>query len=313
MSDKPKNVIIAGVAIPGVSDFRYGQQLHEQRFFELKFRQPLFGSTLSFANDDAASYVHQPITLQFEDVFGRLKSTSGTIVKLEFTNIAGQNAEVIVTGTLYRPSGNISKFTLALIALLLFPFLFTGFLSWQVSLVSGSLTKVEGTVHSFQERFGKGMHYYTFKVSPYLASFYREYHTPVFSTAQRNINSLFTSTDGSYDANLKGQPVDFYFFKNDLAKLRDPKEKVDFFYLKSAVRPPVKFDYYYDLLVHVTHKGWFYLLWIVYLFVEVFFFACALFCYKMYVLDQQRKNRIIWFAGLFIAALLNIAILALML
>lgn len=137
----PINIIIKGIVITEVSGFRYGQQLHEQRFFELKFRQALLGSPFSFGTDDAESYINQPITLQFEDAFGKIKSVSGTIVRLEFTNTARQPAEVIVSGTTYQPSGNLSKFALALIALLALPLLFTGILLAYVSHLSGSLVK----------------------------------------------------------------------------------------------------------------------------------------------------------------------------
>lgn len=313
MAENPISVVIKNIVIPEVYSFRYGQHSHDQRFFELRFRQALLGSPLSFANDDAATYIHQPMTLQFQGAFGKMRSVSGTIVNLEFINIPGQNAEVVVSGTMYEPSGNFSKFTLALIALLLFPLLFTGGLFGYVSRISGSLIKTEGTINSLRETGSKGFHNYTFKIVPYNASFYRSYHSPVFSTARENIIALSVPEDGSYDQEHKGEAVNFYVFKNDLVKLNDPRVKVDFFYLKSALQPQVKFDYYYDVLVYATDKTWIYISWIFHLFIEVFFFICAFFCYKMYALDQQTKNRIIWYTCVVIAALFNTAILAMML
>lgn len=304
MTDNPINVIIKGIVVSSLSDFRYGQQLHDQRFFEVKFRQPLLGFPLSFATDDPANYEHQPITLQFETSFGKVRSVSGTIVKLEYSNTAGQNAEVIVSGTMYQPSGNVSKFTLALLALLIMPFLFAGMLYWQVLQTNSQLVKTTGTVSFFQDRMGKGTHHYTFKISPYNATFNWAYHTPVLNTARDNINALDGGT---------GQRVDFYVFKDDLIKLNHPKEEVDFLYLKSAAQTAVSFDYYYDILGYITDKIGFYLAWTTYLFLEVFCFSCALYCYKMYALHQQLKNRISWYTCLVIAAGLNTFILALML
>ena len=313
MPESPTSVVIKDIVIPEVYSFRYGQQVHDQRFFELMFRQPLLGSPLSFANNDAAAYVHQPITLQFQGAFGKMRSVSGTIVKLEFLNIPGQNAEVVVTGSMYQPSGNLSKFTLALMALLLFPLLFTTGLFWYVSQISSSLVKTEGKINSLQERGSKGYHSYNLMIAPYHASFYRSYQSPVLKIARENIDALSEPEDGSYDQEHKGKAVDFYVFKNDLVKLNDPGVKVDFFYLKSAIQPQVKFDYYYDVLVYATDKTWIYFSWVFYLFTEVFCFGCAIFCYKMYAMDQQTKNRIIWYTCLVIAAVFNIAILAMML
>jgi hypothetical protein len=313
MSTNPVNVVIKGSTISGVSNFRYGQQLHDQRFFELTFQRQLFDSPFSLGSDDPESYVHQPITLQFEGALGKLRSVSGTIVKLEFINTAGQNAEVVVSGTMYQSAGYLSKFTLALMALLIAPFLFAGFLFLQVSRLSGSLVETEGTVNYFQDRTGKATHHYTFKISPYRASLHRAYHAPVFNTARENIDALFKADDGTYEANRKGQKVNFYVIKNDLIKLKDPGEKVDFLYLKSRVQSSVKFDYYYDLLTYTTDKTWFYFVWIFYLMMEVLFFTCALYCYKMYAFNQQKKNRIIWFACVSIASVLNIIAIVLML
>jgi len=304
MTGAPINVVIKGMVISGLSGFRYGQQLHDQRFFELKFRQALLGSLMSFATDDPANYEHQPITLQFEGTFGKIRSVSGTILKLEFSNTAGQNAEVIVTGTLYQKAGHISKFTAALMALLILPLLFTGLLSWKVSQLSGELIKATGTVSFFQDRMGKGTHHYTFKISPYQTTFNRAYHTPVLNTARDNINALNGGT---------GQRVDFYVLKNELIKLYDPHKKVDFLYLKSASLTSVPFDYYYDILAYTTDTFGFYLAWIVYLFLEIFCYACALYGYKMYALNQQLKNRIGWYTSLVMATLFNLVILALML
>lgn len=304
MTDSPIKVIIKGMVISDLSGFRYGQQLHEQRFFELKFRQALLGSLMSFATDAPSNYEDQPITLQFEDPFGKIRSVSGTIVKLEFSNVAGQNAEVIVTGTIYRPSGNLSKFRSSLLALLIFPCLFTGILYWKVSQYNSQLIKITGTVSFFQDRTGKGRHHYTFKISAHQAKFDRAYNKQVFHTAIDNVDALQEVT---------GQKVDFYIFKNELIKLNDPNEKVDFLYLKSATQPSVKFDHYYDILAYTTDKIGFYIGWVVYLFLETFFFVCAFYCYKMYALQQQLKNRIIWYTCLVIASLINLFILALML
>ena len=304
MTDTPINVIIKGMVISNLSDFRYGQQLHDQRFFEVKFRQPLLGSPLSFATDDPANYEHQPITLQFETAFGKVRSVSGTIVRLEYSNAAGQNAEVIISGTMYQPSGNVSKFALALLALLIMPFLFAGMLYWQVLQTSSQLVKTTGTVSFLQDRMGKGTHHYTFKISPYKATLNRAYHTPVLNTARDNINALDGGT---------GKRVDFYVYKNELNKLNNLQQQVDFIYLKSAAQAFVQFDYYYDILGYTTDKIGFYLAWIACLFIEIFCFACALYCYKMYALHQQLKNRIIWFTCLVMATVFNIFILALML
>ncbi|MHA4896525.1 hypothetical protein ACXZ1K_17365 [Pedobacter sp. PWIIR3] len=300
----PINIVIKGMVISDLSGFRYGQQLHDQQFFELKFRQPLLGSPFSFATDDPANYEHQPITLQFESAFGKIRSVSGTIVKLEFSNTARQNAEVIVTGTMYKPEGNLSKFTIALFALLVLPILFTGVLFWKVSQLSSALTKRTGTVASFQDHTGKGTHHYYFKISPFHASFNRSYHAPVLNTARDNINALEGGT---------GQKVDFYVFKNELSKLNDPREKLNFFYLKSATQTADKFDYYYDILGYTTDKVGYYLAWIAYLLIEIFCYASALYCYKMYALYQQMKNKICWYTCLGLAVLFNIFILALML
>lgn len=313
MPPKPLTIVIKGATIAEVSNFRYGQQLDDQRFFELTFPRPLFGSPFSLGTDDPESYIHKPITLQFEGVFGKARSVSGTIVKLEFINTAGQRAQVVVSGTMYQPAGRPSKFTLALMALLIAPLLFTGFLFLHVSRLTGSLVKTEGTVSFFQDRAGRGTHRYTFKIVPYRASFERAYHSPVFNSARENIDALFSADDGRYEAGGTGQKVAFYVTTTDTAKLYNQGESVDFLYLKSAQGPSDKFDYYYDLLIYATDKTWFYLIWIFYLFAEVFFFACAVFCYKMYALDQQKKNRFIWFGCLFIASILNIVILAMML
>jgi len=313
MPESPISVVIKNIVIPEVHSFRYGQQLHDQRFFELRFRQPLLGSPLSFANNDAATYVHQPITLHFEGAFGKMRSVSGTIVNLEFLNIPGQNAEVVVSGTMYKPSGNLSKFTLALIALLLLPVLFTTGLFGYVSQISDSLIKTEGRIDSLQESRSKRHLSYNLIIAPYHASFYRSYKSPVFNPARKNIDALSASKDGSDDQQPKGQAVDFYVFKNDLVKLNDPAVKVDFFYLKSAIQPQVKFDYYYDVLIYATDKTWIYISLVFYFFIEVFCFGCAIFCYKMYALDQQTKNRIIWYTCMVIAAVFNVAILVLML
>jgi hypothetical protein len=92
----PVNVVIDGIRITEVLSFQYGQQLYEQRFFELKFRQSLLGFPFSFATDDANRYVNQPITILFEGSLGSSRTLSGTIVKLEFINSPGQPSEVVV-------------------------------------------------------------------------------------------------------------------------------------------------------------------------------------------------------------------------
>ncbi|TDO19523.1 hypothetical protein [Pedobacter duraquae] len=313
MKENPINVSIKGFAISDISNFRYGQQLHDQRFFELKFRRPLIGDPFSLGTGDPESYAHQPVTLQFPGAFGKMRSVSGTILKLEFISTAAQAAEVVVSGTMYQPGGYISKFSLALMALLICPIIFAGFLFFYVSHFNHSLSKTEGTVSYFNESGTKGTHNYTFKISPYQTFFNRSYHTPVFSTARQNIDALFNAADGTFDENLTGQKVTFYIVNTDQNRLNNRDGKIDFLYMKSAVTPHVKFDYYYDLLIYITDKTWFYFVWITELIMEIFFFSCALYCYKMYALDQQQKNRILWFTSLFIAALLNIGVLAMML
>jgi hypothetical protein len=124
---------------------------------------------------------------------------------------------------------------------------------------------------------------------------------------------LFKDRDGGYEPERKGQAVDFYVFKSDLPRLGNPQERIAFFNLKSAKQQLRKVDYYYDVLVYATDQTWFYLLWMFYLFAEVCGFTAALFCYKMYALDQQRKYRIIWFCCIALGILLNIFILSLML
>ncbi|MFC3361591.1 hypothetical protein ACFOG5_00190 [Pedobacter fastidiosus] len=220
---------------------------------------------------------------------------------------------MFITGTMYQPSGQISRFTLFLISLLALPFLFLGMLGLYVSHLDSSLIEQSGRVRSFRDLMGRGTHHYTFSISPSRAVFDRAYHTPMFSTAQHNINALSRGPDGSYRTDTTGQLVDYYVFASDLSRLNDPRAKVDFFYLRSGQQRYDRNEYYYDVLVYATGQTWFYFAWTTYLLMEVSCFASAWYCYKMYALDQQKNNRLIWSLCLLAAAVLNVAILLLML
>lgn len=309
MQAKPISAVIKGVNITDLFSFRYGTRVMEQQFFELKFRQPLFGSPFSFGLDNPENYNNEAITLYFEDSFGKQKSVSATIVKLEFIQSPGQQPEVFISGTMYRPSGNISKFVLSIIALLALPFLLTGSLYLYISHLSSNLVKIEGTVNSYQNHSYKGIKKYTFKIEPYKSKIYREYYRPFFSSASTHINALFKTNDGGTKSDSTGQHVKFYVFRTDQDKLNSPTEKVDFFYLQARSQQLSKFDYYYDVLVYTTNQTWFYFVWIFYMLLEVFCFGCAYFCYKMYQLDQQLKNRIAWWTVLLFGSVINAAVL----
>lgn len=310
MQAKPTSVAIKGIVIDQILGFRYGQQIQEQRFFELRFRQSLFGGPFSFGSDDAEKYNNQPVTLYFEGGMGKLEAVSGTIVKLEFVNNTGQQAEVIVSGTMYHPSNYFSKFALFLTALLLVPLLFIGSLFLSVSHLGSKLVEAEGAIKFYQDRSSKGFHRYTFKIAPYDATFYRQYHRPMFNTPIDQIDELFKA-DGAYNEDSIGQRVNFYVSENDKEKLQHPAERVNFFYFKSVSRPFIKSDYNFDILAYITNKPWFFLVWIFYMLVEVFCFVCAYFCYKMYALQQQGKNKVIWITCLTLAIILNIIALSL--
>jgi hypothetical protein len=306
MQNSPVSVVVNGDVISELINFRYGQQLHDQQFFELKFKQPLFGSPFSFGTGDAESYINKPIKLNFKDSLGRLKSVSGTIVSLEFISSPGHQAEVVIAGTMYKPSGGVNKFSLFLVALLAFPLLFTGGLFLYVSNLGTSLVKTEGVVRSFEDRMGKGAHWYTFKIAPYAAYFKRHYGNPVLSSGVKDINELNTGSDGAFNANGAGQLVTFYVLKEDLPKLQSGSENVDFLYLHLQKKPIVKFDYYYDVLVYITDKTWFYFTWLFYMAIEIACLVFAFYCYKMYTLNQQLKNRLIWLTCITFAAIFNI-------
>ncbi len=309
MQAKPASAVIKGIVIDPILGFRYGQQIKEQLFFELRFRQPLFGAPFSVGADNAGKYIYQPITLNFEGALNKIKPISGTITRLEFINNPGQQAEVIVSGTMYHPSRYFSKFTLCLAALLLLPVLFIGGLLSGISYVSDGLVKTEGSVALYQDRSSKGFHRYTFNIAPYRAQFYRKYHRPLLNTPIRQIDEIFT-VDGQYNPDMTGQKVSFYIFKSDKHKLFNAEDKIDFFYLKSQSRQRLSSDYHFDLLVYITNKSGFYFVWLSYLLLEVFCFVSAYYCYRMYALQQQKRNRMIWMGSLTLVVLLNIVVLA---
>jgi hypothetical protein len=306
---KPTSAVWKGVIIAQFSSFRYDTTVREQQFFQLKFRQP-FNSPFIAGTDDPEIYNETPIILNFEQPSGKIKPVNANVIKVSYVSSPGQQSEILIGGTIYRPTGNIPKFSLLVLTAFMLPILALGSLYLHVTWLRQQLTALEGNVRSFQDSSYKRHKRFTFKVSPYSATFYREYYRPMFNTSTKNIEALFMSDYDGYHQDSTGQWVTFYVFKNDSAKLYQSNEKVTFFNLTHQKQAFSNTGHFLDVLYYATDKTWVYFAWILFLAMEVISIIFAYYLYKMHALYHQRRNRLLWWSGVILTLLLNLVVVA---
>jgi len=306
---KPTSASWKGITITTFSAFRFDTLVREQQFFQLNFKQP-YNSPFKVGIDDPESFSETPIILNFEEPSGKIKRVNANVIKVSYVTNPGQQPEIILGGTIYRPSGNIPKFSLLVFTAFLLPVLALGLLYLHVSSLRQQLIAMQGKVTTFQDSSYKRHKRFIFKVSPYNATLYREYNRPIFNTPTQNIEALFMADYDGYHQDSTGQLVTFYVLKNDRTRLYKPNEKVTFFNLKSQNQAFSNTDQFFDVLYYVSDKTWIYFVWIVYLAVEVFSLIAAYYYYKMFSLFHQRRNQILWWSGVILTILFNLIVVA---
>lgn len=305
MQNNPDAVVINGITISDIYGFRYGMQLNEQRFFELKFRQPAFGSPFTFGLDDPAKYQDQPITLYSKDNLGRITSSIGTIVNIEFVKSPGQQAEVIIKGSMYSPTGKMAKFNLFLAGMILVPILGWIMLLVSIANLKNNLIQEGGVIKTFQEHGSKGFRTYSFKLNSYPVTFNREYNRSFKSLASDDIIAIFGSEIQITGPDENTKPVGFYILRSDAYKLQKNGQQITFFYLHDRDQTPTTTHLKYDLLDYVAATTLFSLLsFLCFIFTLV---CCggAYFCYRQYALDSDKRYVIAYYSAGVFAAILN--------
>lgn len=302
------SVVWEGITITDVSAFRTGHTVNQQYFFELKLKPPVNNSPFKPGIDSPESFNEKPVTLNFQNASGTTEQIIGNIIKLTYLKQVGQQPEIIIGGTIYRPSNNIPKFSILTTSLFLLPLIFLLGLSFLVYSLQGELIKVKGNVIYFKDDSYKGFKKYTFKVNPFKAKLFRKYDRPMFNTPVKNIDALFMSDYDGYHKDSLNQPVQFYVFKDDSIKLRSSVKTVTFFEMRSVDQQNSRTAHFMDVWYYVTDKTWLYFVWLFYLVVEAVCYCSSYYYYKMYSLFHQRSNRILWWGSLGLSALLNFII-----
>ncbi|WP_345950023.1 hypothetical protein ABDD95_00930 [Mucilaginibacter sp. PAMB04274] len=302
------SVVWEGVTITQFSDFRSGATVHEQFFFELKFKQPVTGSPFNSGIDDPECFNEKPITLNFQAPSGAAERVIGNIIKVAYVKSPGQQPEIFIGGTMHRPSVKFPKFNLLAIALLMLPILFIGGLLFYASSIQHNLTLLQGKVTFFEENSYKMHKRYTFKVSPYKATLFRDYHRHIFGIASQNITSLFMSDYDGFHADSTGQPVRFYVLKKDSAKLFAPHQKVSFFDIRGVNKLPSRKEHFLDALNYAADNSWLYFVWLLLLATQAACFCGAYYHYKMYSLFHYPGNKVLWWGSLVLSSIINFVI-----
>jgi|GEM_PF-3055009 len=297
-----------GVTITEFSAFRSGPTVHEQFFFELKFKQPVTGSPFKPGIDDPEIFNEKPITLNFQAPSGAAQRVIGNIIKVNYIKTPGQQPEIFIGGTMHRPTVRFPKFTLLAITLLALPILFLGGLVLYGYSIQNSLTAVQGKVTFFDDSSYKMHKRYTFKVSPYKATLFRDYHRHVFGIASQNITSLFMSDYDGFHKDSTGQAVRFYVLKTDSAKLFAPRQKVSFFDLKGLNEPTSRKEHFLDALNYAVDRTWIYFAWLLLLATQVVCFCAAYYHYKMYSLFHVLGNKVLWWGSIGVSSIINFVI-----
>ena len=209
---------------------------------------------------------------------------------------------------MYRPSGTVSKFSLIAVALMLLPVMLLTSLFLYVSSAQHDLIPMQGKVTYFKDNSYKRFKRYTFRVSPFQATLYREYDRPLFDNPIKNIDGLFMSDYDGFHKDSLGQPVRFYLLQGDSSKLHNEDAKITFFALHSVKMAPARTDHFWDMWNYVTDKSWIYFGWLAFLAAEVACYCSAYYFYKMYALYHQRRSKILWWGAVGVSLLLNFII-----
>ena len=308
-SDKLISAVWEGVTITAFSAYRSDVTVHEQLFFELKFKQPLTGFPFRPGIDDPERFNEKPITLNFQTSSGAIEQVVANIVKVVYIKSQAQQAEIIIGGTMYRPAKKIPKFSLLAIALFMLPVVFLGGLFLYANSLERQLIEKQGKIIFFKDDSYKKHKRYTFKVSPYNATLYREYYRHIFKTPPENMADLFTSDYDGFHRDSTGQAVRFYLFKHDCNKLYKSGQKITFFNLKGIDQPSSRTDHFLDLLNYAADQTWVYFAWLLLLVTEVFCFVCAYYYYKMYSLFHHGGNKFLWYTCLGLSFMINFGII----
>ncbi|MDT3405276.1 hypothetical protein [Mucilaginibacter terrae] len=307
--NKLVSVIWDGFTITEIESFRSGEVKNGQHFFELKIKQPPNGSPFKPGIDDPDSFKERPITLNFLEYFGQVKPVIANIIKVDYTNDPSQSRQIIIGGTMYQPSGTLSKFSLIAIGLVMLPVLFVAILSLCANSLQHKLIPVNGKVTYFKDDSYKRFKKYTFKISPFKATLYREYDRPLFDESARNIDELFMSDYDGFHKDSIGQHVRFYLFSSDSSKLNTAGEKVTFFDLKRVDGSPVKQNHFWDMWNYITNKSWIYFAWLALLVAQLVCYCSAYYFYKMYALFHVQRNKVLWWSSITLSSVLNLIII----
>lgn len=305
MENNPSSVVFDNITITDIVKFRFGDQLKEQRRFELRFKQQQFGAAFTYGLDDSSKYTGKPIAIKFSDAGGKEKIYNGKATNVEFSQSPGYQAEVIISGFVDWASNNQLKFNLLLAGFVLMPLIFVGLFFCYVNYLDNNLVKKEATINEFHFANGRGSRHYTFKTKEYQASFKRRYSDLFKTIASERMGDIFGNNT---DSDRTPHQVTFYINKEDATKLGNPNTSVNFLYLQAASKSNITDGYRMDLIAYQINEGIAINVLVLFLLLAVLCCGGAMYLYSMKGLKDNPKNVIIYRVGLAAGMALNIAV-----
>jgi len=246
--------VIGEQTILDITNFRYGQQIGETRVFEFRFKPQHFGTPFSFGFDDAKNYNNQLITLMVSGPLGKGVELPGTITKVDYVQSPGYEAEVIISGTVYSPSGNTSKFIMFLAGVLLIPLLLGGYFMLRVNNLKHGLVDKTGIIETFKQHGAKGSRVYTIKLKEYPAVFYRMYMSTPGHLGWPDVKAIMGYNFDDFDKDNTVHTVEFYVLSSDESKLGDTNARLLFFNPRAKGQHQSGNVLFYDLLEYVVNR-----------------------------------------------------------
>jgi hypothetical protein len=305
MENQPVSVIFNGTTINNIINFRFGQQLNEQRKFELKFKQPQVGSAFTFGFDDPDQYSGKPIVLKFDD-----KELKGTVSRVEFVQSPGYEAEVIITGYVNWASNNQQKFNLLAAGTILMPLLFIGLFIGYISHQSNTLVKKQATVKTFRSTSGRGGTRYIFKTKEYAAGFTHSYGQTFRHVSEQRMTDIFGPVVNDTPIGDTTQ-VSFYIALADESKLSNANANINYFYLQAKSKAQDKNDYYLDLIADAFYQTGSLTVFLIFFALTIVCNSGAYYYYQWQGLKATPKNVIIYRTSFIIAIVFNIVLILL--